>query len=104
MSDNRQVQQESALLEQQRRAGVVMTVGKVLLWMDLMLACFVYVGLRSGSQFFLWWVLAEGALGFGLLAVGWQSRSQASPRLAELSPRAGDEGLPEDEEQQRRAG
>ncbi len=25
-----------------------MTVGQVLLWMDLLLACFVYVGLQTG--------------------------------------------------------
>ncbi len=41
----------------------MMTVGKVLLWMDLILVCFVYAGLRTGSHLFLWWVLGEGLLG-----------------------------------------
>ena len=97
------VRQETALLERQRRAGVMITVGKVLLWMDVILACFVYVGLRSGSYFFLWWVIAEGVLGFALLGAGLQKRSEANRRLAELSPTVGDQDLPNEAEQQRRA-
>ena len=80
-----------------------MTVGKVLLWMDLILACFVYVGLRSGSHFFLWWVIAEGILGFALLGTGAQKRSEASRRLAELSPTVRDQDLPKETEPRRRA-
>ena len=91
------------LLERRRRASVMMTVGKVLLWMDLILACFVYVGLRSGSHFFLWWVIAEGILGFALLGAGAEKRSEASRRLAELSPTVGDQDLPKETEPRRRA-
>ena len=97
------IQQETALLERQRQAGVIITVGKVLLWMDLILACFVYVGLKSGSHFFLWWVIAEGVLGFALLGAGSQKRSEAIRRLAELSPTVGDQDLPDEAEQQRGA-
>jgi hypothetical protein len=97
------VQLETALLERQRRAGVMITVGKVLLWMDLILACFVYVGLRSGSHFFLWWVIAEGVLGVALLGIGSQKRSEANRRLAELSPTMGDQDQPGEAERQRRA-
>jgi pheromone shutdown protein TraB len=99
----RRIEQETALLERQRRAGVMITVGKVLLWMDLILACFVYVGLKSGSHFFLWWVIAEGVLGFALLGVGSQKRSEVNRILAELSPTAGDQDVPDEAEQQRRA-
>jgi hypothetical protein len=60
------------------------TVGKVLLWMDALLLIFVYVGLRSGSEMWLWWVAIEGVLGFVLLAVGIYirsySRNTAPPR------------------------
>ena len=94
---------EVAALEGQRQGAVMMTVGKVLLWMDLILACFVYVGLKSGSHFFLWWVIAEGVLGFALLGAGSQKRSEANRRLAELSPTVGDQDLPDEAEQQRRA-
>lgn len=95
------VRLETALLERQRRAGIMITVGKVLLWMDLILACFVYVGLRSGSHFFLWWVIAEGLLGFALLGIGLQKKSEANRRLAELSPTGGDQNR--EAEHQRRA-
>lgn len=79
------------------------TVGQVLLWMDLILACFVYVGLRSGSHFFLWWVIAEGVLGFALVGAGSRKKSEADRRLAELSPAVGDQNSPSEAEQQRRA-
>lgn len=64
-----------------------MTVGKVLLWMDMILLCFVYVGLRAGSGFFLWWVLGEGVLGFVLMGIGSHKRANARKKLAELAPR-----------------
>jgi len=64
------IQREVEALEEQRQGSVLMTTGKVLLWMDLILVCFVYVGLRTGSLLFLWWVLGEAVLGFALMAVG----------------------------------
>ena len=79
------LQQETAALEQQRRSMVMMTVGKVLLWMDLLLICFVYVGLRSGSDLFLWWVMGEGVLGSLLLGIGSHHKADASRKLAQLN-------------------
>ena len=62
-----------------RRLGAVLvTVGKVLLWFDVILLCFVYVGLRSGSVMWMWWVTGEGLLGFLLLGVGLYIRSHSS--------------------------
>ena|SRR5581483_8473610 len=98
------IQNETRLLEQQRRGGVIITVGKVLLWMDLILAIFVYDGIRAGSHLYLWWVVGEFILGVGLLAWGKSMRSQASRRLTELSPTVGTHDLPNEIEQQRRAG
>ena len=51
-----------------------MTVGKVLLWTDFLLLMFVYVGLRSGSHMWLWWVIIEGVLGLILLEIGIHKR------------------------------
>lgn len=51
-----------------------MTAGKVLLWMDFLLLAFVYVGIRSGSDFWMWWVIIEGVLGLVLLEVGSRKR------------------------------
>jgi hypothetical protein len=84
---DRHVRQEEAALEEQRRGAVLITVGKVLLWMDLILACFVYVGLRSGSYLFLWWVLVEGILGLALMGVGFHEIGDARRALSELTSR-----------------
>ena len=81
------IQQEVAALEEQRRGTVLITVGKVLLWMNLILACFVYVGLRTGSYLFLWWVLVEGILGLALMGVGFHEIVDARRVLTELTSR-----------------
>jgi hypothetical protein len=54
--------------------NTLVTVGKVLLWMDFLLLAFVYVGIRSGSDFWMWWVILEGVLGLVLLEVGSRKR------------------------------
>ena len=97
------VREEELLLRQQRRGGAMQTVGKVLLWMDLIFVCFVYVGLQSGSHLFWWWFIAEFILGAGLLGYGTHIRSQASRRLAQMSPTVGTWDLQNEGEQQRRA-
>ena len=81
------IQQEVAALEEQRRGTVLITVGKVLLWMDLILACFVYVGFRTGSYLFLWWVLVEGILGLALMGVGFHEIVDARRALTQLTSR-----------------
>ncbi|HZR59011.1 MAG TPA: hypothetical protein VFA74_19235 [Terriglobales bacterium] len=62
---------EEATMEERKRAGsLLMTLGKVLLWTDFLLLMFVYVGIRSGSHMWLWWVIIEGVLGLILLEIG----------------------------------
>ena len=80
------IQREVAALEERRQGAVMMTVGKVLLWMDLILVCFVYAGLQTGSHLFLWWVLGEGLLGLALMGVGALRRADAQRELAALAP------------------
>jgi hypothetical protein len=66
---------EESTIEERKRAGtVLMTLGKVLLWTDFLLLMFVYVGLRSGSHMWLWWVIIEGVLGLILLEIGIHKR------------------------------
>jgi hypothetical protein len=86
MPDNLIVGREERFLTLLRRARVAMTVGKVLLWMDLLLLCFVYVGLRSGSKMWLLWVLAEGVLGLVLVLAGAYQRRRAQEQLDLMSP------------------
>jgi hypothetical protein len=68
---------EEASFGQRRTGAALVAVGKVLLWMDLLLVVFVYVGFRGGSDFWLWWVVSEAILGFILLSVGMYIRSHA---------------------------
>jgi hypothetical protein len=84
---DQRVEQETSALELERRGEVSMTVGKALLGMDLILVCFVEIGLRTGSLLFLWWVLAEGLLGVVLMGVGLHQRSEAQRMLNTLEPK-----------------
>jgi len=59
-----------------RTGNALMTVGKVLLWMDFLLLAFVYVGLRAGSDFWMWWVIGEGIIGLLLLEIGAHKRGR----------------------------
>jgi hypothetical protein len=80
------IQREVEALKEQRRGAVMMTVGKVLLWMDVILVCFVYTGLQTGSHLFLWWVLGEGLLGLALMGVATLKKADAERKLAALAP------------------
>jgi len=84
-SADQQVDREANALELERQGGVIATVGKALLAMDLILVCFVDVGFRTGSYLFLWWVIAEGLLGLALLGVGAHQKSQAEKTLSASS-------------------
>jgi len=59
-----------------RLGAALITVGKVLLWMDLLLLIFVYVGIRSGSHMWMWWVLGEAVLGVVLIVLGTRRRAR----------------------------
>jgi hypothetical protein len=51
-----------------------MTVGKLLLWTDLIFLSFVYSGIKGGSYLYTYWTLLQGAIGLTLLIVGWVKR------------------------------
>ncbi|MCU1298977.1 MAG: hypothetical protein JWO91_3255 [Acidobacteriaceae bacterium] len=75
MSGTKLIRVEESTIEERKRVGtVLMTVGKVLLWTDFLLLMFVYVGLKSGSHLWLWWVIIEGVLGLILLEIGIHKR------------------------------
>ncbi len=62
----------------QRTGSALMMVGKVLLWMDLLLLAFVYVGLRGGSRMWLYWVLGQALVAVVLLVIGFRRRGSLS--------------------------
>lgn len=53
-----------------RWGSVISVAGRVLLWMDLLLLSFLYMSIRDGSYFWVWWVLAEAVLGGGMVIAG----------------------------------
>ena len=56
------------------RGAVLMAIGKLLLWTDLIFLSFVYSGIKGGSYLYVYWTLLQGAVGLTLLIVGWIQR------------------------------
>jgi hypothetical protein len=80
MSDLHYVRvKEEAAFGRRRLGAVILTVGKWLLIFDVILLSFVYVGLRGGSQFWMWWVIIEAVLGLVLIGVGSYIRNHFPP-------------------------
>ena len=78
--------EEAASLEQLRKGGVLKTVGKVLLWVELVPLVFLYASWRAGSDLIPWWAVIEGVLGLTLYVVGARKRAHALVRLGVASP------------------
>jgi hypothetical protein len=53
---------------------VLMTIGKLLLWTDLIFLAFVYSGIKGGSYLYVYWALLQGGIGLTLLIAGWVKR------------------------------
>ncbi len=70
------IKDEAGTNREARIGATMITAGKILLWMDFLLLIFVYVGIRSGSHMWMWWVLGEGLLGIVLIAVGTRRRAR----------------------------
>ena len=52
------------------KGTVLMTVGKLLLWTDLIFLAFVYCSIKSGSLVYPLWFVIQGAVALTLLIVG----------------------------------
>jgi hypothetical protein len=52
------------------RGAVLMTVGKLLLWTDLIFLSFVYSGMKGGSYLYTYWTLLQAGVGLTLVIVG----------------------------------
>jgi hypothetical protein len=77
--------EEAAALEELRKGGVLKTVGKVLLWVELVPLAFVYMSIRAGVGLIVWWAVIEGVLGLALFIVGWRKRVRALTKLGVVS-------------------
>jgi hypothetical protein len=85
-SIQQRIERETAALELERRGEAVITVGKALLGMELILVCFVDISVRTGSRLFIWWVIVEGLLGLILVLIGAHQKSEAHSELDALEP------------------
>jgi hypothetical protein len=83
--NHERILEEAAALEELRKGGVLKTVGKVLLWVELVPLAFVYMSIRAGARLILWWAILEGVLGLALLIVGWRKRVHALAKLGVVS-------------------
>jgi hypothetical protein len=71
MSSKQMIREEEVQLGGDETQGtVLMTVGKLLLWTDLIFLSFVYSGVKGGSYLYLFWALAQAAVGGTLLGIG----------------------------------
>lgn len=57
-------------MEPALRGSAAVVVGEILLLMDLILLSWVYMSIRDGSWFWVWWCLSQGALGILLVGAG----------------------------------
>lgn len=52
------------------KGAVLMTVGKLLLWTDLIFLSFLYSGVKGGSYLYTYWTVIQAAVGLTFLIVG----------------------------------
>jgi hypothetical protein len=67
---------QSQLGGDEERGTVMMTVGKLLLWTDLIFLAFVYSSIKVGSNLYPIWFLTQAAIGCTLLGVGYSRRGK----------------------------
>jgi hypothetical protein len=75
MSGKQMIRMEEVQLGgDETKGAVLMTIGKLLLWTDLIFLAFVYSGIKGGSYLYAYWTLLQGTIGLTLLIVGWIKR------------------------------
>jgi hypothetical protein len=67
-------EEEVQLGGHEAEGSVLMTVGKLLLWTDLIFLAFVYSSIKAGSMMYPIWFLVQGAIGCALLGIGYSKR------------------------------
>ena len=71
MSGKQLIRMEEVQLGGDETKGtVLMTVGKLLFWTDLIFLAFVYSSIKNGSPVYPVWFLVQGAVAITLLIVG----------------------------------
>jgi hypothetical protein len=75
MSGHQMIREEEVQLGgDEEKGSVLMTVGKLLLWTDLIFLAFVYSSIKVGSMVYPIWFLVQGGIGCTLLGIGYSKR------------------------------
>jgi len=79
MSGHQMIREEEVQLGGDEEQGaVLMTVGKLLLWTDLIFLAFVYSSIKAGSHLYPIWFLVQAAVGCTLLGIGHHKRGSVT--------------------------
>lgn len=71
MSGKQMIRMEEVQLGGDETQGtVLMTVGKLLLWTDLIFLAFVYSGIKGGSYLYAIWFTVQALVALTLLIIG----------------------------------
>ncbi len=70
-------QMMDAGLHQEQDSEVVRALGWLFMLFDTIPAVWIWVGLRSGSRFWLWWTLAEGVAALAAIIIAGRMKSHA---------------------------
>jgi hypothetical protein len=70
-------------MDTQRLGAILIAIGWQIIAFDSLVGVWIWVGLRSGSMFWLWWVLATGMVALFLLWLGNHKRAVGERMLAE---------------------
>ncbi len=82
--DDEQMAMDAAMHDEHK--GLTLTaIGYSMLFMASITCVWIFVGWRSGSNFWLWWTMGLGILGAGLSAAGALYRARSAKDFAAVS-------------------
>ncbi|HYG99396.1 MAG TPA: hypothetical protein VD837_09720 [Terriglobales bacterium] len=82
---DREQEQVDAVIAEMRRASALQLFGWTLLIFDgLIIAMWLFVGYRSGSNFWLYWFVVEGVIGSALVLIGSHLKTRAGRHISRL--------------------
>ena len=70
-------------MDTQRLGAILITIGWQLIAFDSLVGVWIWVGFRTGSFFWFWWVVATGVFALFLLWFGNHKRAVGERMLAE---------------------
>jgi hypothetical protein len=66
-------------VENRQLGSVLLTLGWILLWGDVVILSWFFVSLRDGSMFYPIWIAVEGFIALALIIMGYKYRRAIGP-------------------------